>query len=854
MLNLRQTATEYTGYGLSVIGVDDKKKARYSWAAYQQQIATPAELDNMLAGAYGIAIIGGSVSGNLEIIDIDSKQDITDGKRLFPNWLQEVNDYSQELAGKLVIESTKNGGYHVLYRCSVIAGNQKLASREATAEEKAENPHAKLQCLIETRGQGGYIVAAPTPGYEVLYNNFGSIPTITPEEREALLIISRSFNEYIEPRKEEYISKADPRQYSTNPFVDYNERGDMQDLLKRYGWAEAYKRGCKQFYVRPGKSLKDGISGDYHEEKKWFTVFTTSTQFEANKAYSPAAVFCLLECGNDWSLCAKKLLELGYGAKRVTLDRKTAGMIGSYRNRGMSNAAIAEAIATDAGLTIEQAGEFVQAYTQNEGDTICTFWANPQGGKLAINRHLLLTFLHDVGGFGLYFYDKGAKTYKIVRNEHGIIEETTTEEIKKYLIDYISSLPNSFDGITRDDLLESIYKGASVYFADSFLEFLPRFDIEFLRDTPEAGFFPFRNGVACVTVEGVELKTYAELKKCIWKSHVIGRNFEPGEYELKHIEFFQFIAAICNNEPLRIKQAIALIGYLSHKYKDPTKAYSVILAEETEDEKKGGGTGKGIFLKALSYLVNNVTIDGKNFKAEKSFCWQRVGLDTHIVSIQDVRKNIDFEAFYSIITEGITIEKKNQDEIYLSYDDAPKVVFTTNYTVNTASNHAKRRVKLIEFSNFYSPERTPLDHFGHRLFDDWDNDQWNRFYYLMFWCLRAYLQSGIPAMEESQTVRRKQIRLNYGEEFLSWFTEYSSNGCQNWNLLNDLYTGFLRVGDFDKKDYASKRFSKALEEAATLFSAGFEKRVNRQSGGKVEVRLQNKITVDSSQENSSSNV
>ena len=58
-----------------------------------------------------------------------------------------------------------------------------------------------------------------------------------------------------------------------------------------------------------------------------------------------------------------------------------------------------------------------------------------------------------------------------------------------------------------------------------------------------------------------------------------------------------------------------------------------------------------------------------------------VGLDTKVVAIEDVRKNVDFEGFYSIITEGITVEKKNKDELFIPYKDSPKILFTTNYTI-----------------------------------------------------------------------------------------------------------------------------------------------------------------------------
>ena len=113
-----------------------------------------------------------------------------------------------------------------------------------------------------------------------------------------------------------------------------------------------------------------------------------------------------------------------------------------------------------------------------------------------------------------------------------------------------------------------------------------------------------------------------------------------------------------------------------------------------------------------------MVVDGKNFKVDKNFAFQRVDLDTRILAIEDTRKNVDFEGFYAIITEGITVEKKNKDELFIPYKDSPKVMFTTNYTLPSSGNHAKRRQKVLEFAPYFGLDKTPEDEFGHKLFDD----------------------------------------------------------------------------------------------------------------------------------------
>ena len=196
-------------------------------------------------------------------------------------------------------------------------------------------------------------------------------------------------------------------------------------------------------------------------------------------------------------------------------------------------------------------------------------------------------------------------------------------------------------------------QGSSILFSDAFFEFFERAELKFLSDTKEAAYFPFKNGVVEVKKDGIKLKSYGELDSVIWKSQVIDHHVVLEEdLDMDKVEYWRFLKLISGSEDERLVYGCGLIGYLLHKYKDPARPYAVILCEETENEAKGGGTGKGIFVKALSFLNNTVRVDGKNFKIDKNFAFQRVDLDTRILAIEDTRKNVDFEGFYAIIKIG----------------------------------------------------------------------------------------------------------------------------------------------------------------------------------------------------------
>lgn len=284
-----------------------------------------------------VGLVCGMVSGNLEVIDIDSKYDLTGD--LFERFKRLVHFADEKLLSKLVVQKTRGGGYHLLYRSITISGNTKLANRPSTHEEKKQTfdeeykaslaksmgeddakakaqkaaDGDKVRVLFETRGQGGFIMCFPSNGYEIIYGDVYSISEITIDERDILHGIARQFNEVIE----EYVAPAKAKIIKTNglsPFDDYNKRGDVIALLEGHGWKIVGQKGHKTIFLRPGQTTSQS-SGNFDSDKNWFSVFTTSSEFEPEKAYLPYAVFAVLECGKNFSDAAKKLLDMGYGER-----------------------------------------------------------------------------------------------------------------------------------------------------------------------------------------------------------------------------------------------------------------------------------------------------------------------------------------------------------------------------------------------------------------------------------------------------------------------------------------------------------------------------------------------------------
>ena len=119
----------------------------------------------MLTGVQGI-----------EAVDIDVKHDPE--KQIGKKYMEWVNLQmsGSEALKNCVVQKTKSDGWHLIYRTHIHEGSQKLAYLEGGTE-----------AVIETRGQGGLLFVAPTPGYEVKRGSLKDIRMIEDKGRACFM-------------------------------------------------------------------------------------------------------------------------------------------------------------------------------------------------------------------------------------------------------------------------------------------------------------------------------------------------------------------------------------------------------------------------------------------------------------------------------------------------------------------------------------------------------------------------------------------------------------------------------------------------------------------------------------------
>ena len=383
---------------------------------------------------------------------------------------------------------------------------------------------------------------------------------------------------------------------------------------------------------------------------------------------------------------------------------------------------------------------------KRKGINVEEFWYYDHEGKLKMSPHKYKFYLENNNFFKHYPIEK-SKTFSFITKEDNFVDEVTEFQIKDFVLNQLlmSSLLDQFD------LVASSTKA----FNSQYLSMLDTAKFQVEEDTADYAMIYYRNVALRVWRDKIEEIPYNELGGFVWKKQVIDRDY----FQVDHheSEYRTFIWLASGKNQTRYDSLKSVIGYLMHSYKTSANNKAIIFNDETISDNPNGGSGKSLFWNGLSHLKKVASIDGKTFEFNKSFPYQTVPTDTQLLVFDDVKKSFNFEQLFSLITEGITLEYKGQDAVKLPVSKSPKILITTNYTIQGVGGSFERRKFEIEMSSYFSAQHTPIDEFGHMLFDDWDTDEWQRFDSFMLYCLQYYLKNGLQKPDFKNLELRKFI-------------------------------------------------------------------------------------------------
>jgi len=458
-----------------------------------------------------------------------------------------------------------------------------------------------------------------------------------------------------------------------------------------------------------------------------------------------------------------------------------------------------------------------------------TFWDKNDRGAIKVVHVLFKKFLEDNGFYK--YCPEGGKNYVFVKVTNNLIDHTSEKEIKDFVLNHL---------IDHDDIsVYNYFADNTRFFKEEFLSLLSTIDIYFIADNKDTSYLYYKNCAVKITKDGVVPIDYLDLGGYVWKDHVIDRNFTMCDVT-ERCDFRKFVWNINGGDENRVRSMESTIGFLLHGYKNLSYCPAIILNDEVISDNPEGGTGKGLLMNAISNMKKLVVIDGKSFTFERSFAYQLVSADTQILCFDDVKKHFDFERLFSVVTEGLTLEKKNKDAIKIPFSKSPKIAITTNYAIKGAGNSFARRKWELELHQYYSKSFTPLDEFGKLMFGDWDDDDWCEFDNYMIGCLINYIKTGL-VKSKFVNLKIRQLSAETCHEFIEWcglVDNQERNISLESNLKlykNELYYNFIEeypdYGPKSKMTISRTKFYKWLVSYA-MFKEGIPPEEGRDMNGR----------------------
>ena len=298
-MDITKIAKKYVDHGFSPIPLRPNSKAP-ALKGWQKHADHPLDDFSVFEKTNGIGLVMGY--DGIQCLDIDAKHFEGDE---YNDFVALIEQNAPDLIERMIIQQTQSGGYHWIFKCSVIAGNEKLAKNQ------------KGEVTFETRGRGGQIVVWPTKGYKII-GKITDVVEITPDERNIIWSCARMMNAEVpkpEPMKNQPTDSVwDGDVDETTPWGEFRSTYNVIDILTSAGWSIVDENERMIRVKRPGNTNAE-TSGVVFKDSGLFMPFTTSTQFEAEQPYDAFQAFVVLAHGGDFQSAIRELRNDGFGSQ-----------------------------------------------------------------------------------------------------------------------------------------------------------------------------------------------------------------------------------------------------------------------------------------------------------------------------------------------------------------------------------------------------------------------------------------------------------------------------------------------------------------------------------------------------------
>jgi hypothetical protein len=437
------------------------------------------------------------------------------------------------------------------------------------------------------------------------------------------------------------------------------------------------------------------------------------------------------------------------------------------------------------------------------------FWYYTEKEQIRLATYRFMQYL-EFNNIFKFYPDENSGTYLFVKNDKNFISVFEEPKIKDFVLSDLR-LRGHIDAF-------ELMANTTSYFMSNYLSMVSSIDVTFNRDTASTSYIYYQNAVIKTTKDEIKTLQYSEIDDLIWTNQVIKRNIDLND-ESEGV-FKTFIWKVSGENVDRYYTLKSVIGYLMHSYQNEAKPKAIIFNDEMISEDiPNGGSGKGLIHRAIGHIKNIVIEDGKKFDPKGQFAYQKVNKDTQIFLMDDVPKHFSFESLFSIITEGMTVEKKGQDAYQIPFKDSPKISITTNYTIQGSGASHERRVFEVEIANYFNENHTPEMEFGHLFFTEWNETEWAKFDNFMIRCVQYFLKNGLVNSDKVNLKLRK-FKNEMGTEFIEYMEMQKFTGApiNRKDFRDEFNKQYPNVAKFN----TPQKFNKKVKDYCIFYNIKFE--------------------------------
>jgi len=452
----------------------------------------------------------------------------------------------------------------------------------------------------------------------------------------------------------------------------------------------------------------------------------------------------------------------------------------------------------------------------------------------AVNNLSLIEFLK-ANGYYRYEDRNNKYGYIYVKVTDNIVERIEPDKIRSHVKDFT----NKFLIVRRiDNDIKNVFLRTNQLNEES-LSNIPIIDtLDFNSYSADYEHFFFKNVAWKISKDSISEVKIKDVNKSVWKHDIKDKveaaklinepmfviteneNYESDidrfniKINEKQFIFFKFLMNTCKiywkkekqgekltenekkEQRLHLINKIYSLGYLAHRFKNPSKAWATwsIDARESESNKSFGGSGKSIYNLSIEHINKSFYLGGRNPKlTDNPHIFH--GIDKHIknVLIDDADQYLNFGFFFPFITGKFNVNPKHGQPFALDYCDSPKMSISSNFPLRTIDPSTERRLLYSVFSDYYhkqddrySETISPQSEFGKNIFDDFTQNEWNQFYNFMALCIQTYLKFNDKIDPPMENVEKRNLRTQMNDNFLEWANNYFSDDDHINNYVNKL--------------------------------------------------------------------